>query len=340
MNKYLKLKQGYACILLLLLAYGARAQFSSGSGFYVAPGTAVFIDSLTFQPAVAPMSLANVQITHGYTPVPPVGPGLGSIKRVYEITPSLAFRGNTGLYYTDAELNGNTAALLSFAYSDGVSGFNAAGAATIDNSNHYVLATTGINTLTIKKITSVNNGTPLPVHLIDFKVKAAGQKSLISWVTANEFNCDHFDVERSDDATHFSFLLSREARGSIAGEHSYQDYDNSPKAGWNYYRLKQVDRDGGFTYSRTESVFFGPGAGAGISVYPNPFASRLHIDLNAQDDGKEQCNLLDIAGRVIATRELLLVKGANAFDLDFSGIAAGTYWLKIGALFNTQLVKQ
>lgn len=340
MNKYLKLKQGYACILLLLLGYGARGQFSSGSGFYVAPGTPVFIDSLTFQPAVAALNLNNVAITHGYTPVPPAGPGLGSIKRVYEIAPSMAFRGSTGLYYTDAELNGNTAALLAFAYNDGVNGFNATGAVTVDNSNHYVVATTGINTITIKKITSVDNGTPLPVHLVDFKVKAEGSKSLITWVTANEFNCDHFDVERSEDAATFTFLLAQEAKGSIAGEHEYQAYDYSPKAGWNYYRLKQVDRDGRATYSRTESVFFGPGAGAGISVYPNPFASRLHVDINAQEAGKEQCNLLDIAGRVIATRELLLVKGANAFDLDFSGVAAGTYWLKIGALFNTQLVKQ
>lgn len=340
MKKYLKLKQGYACILLLLLAYGARGQFSSGSGFYAAPGTAVFIDSLTFQPAVAALNMSNVQITHGYIPVPPVGPGLGSIKRVYEISPSISFRGNTGLYYTDAELNGNTAALLSFAYSDGINGFNAVGVATVDNSNHYVVGTTGINTVTIKKVTSVDNGTALPVHLLDFKVKADGRKALITWLTANEFDCDHFDVERSDDGARFSFLLSQEAQGSVAGEHQYQAYDETPVPGWNYYRLKQVDRDGGFSYSKTESVFFGPGSGTGISVYPNPFVSKLHVDMNALQDGKEKCSLLDVSGRVIAERELLLVKGANAFDLEFGGLAAGTYWLKIGALFNTQIVKQ
>lgn len=327
-------------MLLLLLAYGARAQFSSGSGFYVAPGTELFIDSLTFQPAVTALNMVNTNISHGYTPVPPVGPGLGSIARVYEISPSVTFRGNVGLYYKNTELNGNTAGLLAFAYSDGVSGFNATGATTVDNSNNYVVASTGVNTLTIKKITSVNSGVPLPVHLISFKAKAEGRKSLITWLTANEFNCDHFDVERSGDGNKFSFLVAEEAKGSVAGEHQYQVYDELPVQGWNYYRLKQVDRDGVASYSNTEAVFFGSGFGGGISVYPNPFASKLRVEMNAQDAGKEKCSLLDVAGRVIAVQELLLVKGANTFELDFSAVATGTYWLKIGALFNTQIVKQ
>lgn len=340
MKKNLKLKKGYACMCLLLLAYGARGQFSSGSSFYVAPGTALFVDSLTFQPVVTAMNLVNTTIAHSYTPVPPVGPGLGSIARVYEIIPPLAFRGTTGIYYHNSELNGNTPALLSYAYNDGINGFNATGMATVDNTNNYVVATTGINTLTIKKITSVDNGVPLPVHLLSFKVKAEGRKALLNWLTANEFNCDRFDVERSGDGTKFAYLMTEAAKGTVAGEHQYQVYDELPLQGWNYYRLKQVDRDGGISYSRTESVFFGPGAGTGVSVYPNPFTAKLRVEMNSQEDGKEKCSLLDVAGRVITVQDLLLVKGANTFELDFSGIATGTYWLKIGALFNTQVVKQ
>ncbi len=340
MKKNLKLKKGYACVSLLLLAYSAGAQFSSGSSFYVSPGTQLFVDSVTFQPAVAALSMANTTITHGYTPVPPAGPGLGSIARVYEITPPIAFRGTTGIYYNNSELNGNTPALLSYAYNDGINGFNATGMATVDNSNNYVVGTTGINTLTIKKVTSVDNGVPLPVHLLSFKVKAEGRKALLSWLTANEFNCDRFEVERSGDGTKFTYLFSEEAQGSVAGEHAYQAYDELPLQGWNYYRLKQVDRDGGIAYSRTESVFFGTGLNSGISVYPNPFNTRIRIEMNSQEDGKEKCSLMDVAGRVITVKDLLLVKGANTFELEFSGVAAGTYWLKIGALFNTQVVKQ
>lgn len=338
MKKYLKLKTGYVWVFPLLLAYSASAQFSSGSSFHVAPGTMLFVDSLTFQPAAVALDLVNTNITHSYTPVPPAGPGLGSIARVYEVNPAMTFRGTAGLYYKNSELNGNTGSQLSFVYNDGVNGYGAAGVATINNINNYVVATTGINTITFTKITSVDNGVPLPVHLLSFNVKAEGRKARLDWVTANEFNCDRFEVERSGDGTQFSYLTTEAAKGSIAGEHDYQLYDETPLAGWNYYRLKQVDRDGKASYSSTESVFFG--AGTGVSVYPNPFTTKLRVTMNVLEEGKEKCSLLDVSGRVISMRELILKKGANTFELDFSAVANGTYWLKIGALFNTQVVKQ
>ena len=86
-----------------------------------------------------------------------------------------------------------------------------------------------------------------------------------------EENNDHFEVQRSIDATNFETILSVKAIGNSSITESYSAIDNKPTRGINFYRLKQVDSDGRFTYSPVVTVKFG----TGISplVYPNPVSS-------------------------------------------------------------------
>ncbi len=97
---------------------------------------------------------------------------------------------------------------------------------------------------------------PLPITLLDFTAKAAGKRSQLNWITATEINNDRFEIERSSDA--ITFTRIGQVPGAInSNVHlNYQWYDNIPGNGNNFYRLKQVDIDGKFSYSPTRLVNF------------------------------------------------------------------------------------
>lgn len=114
----------------------------------------------------------------------------------------------------------------------------------------------------------------LPVTLVSFEaVKEAGLVRL-SWKTSEEINASHFDVERSSDAKNWNKIKQTAAAGESHGLISYSLIDEAPLSGTNYYRLKTVDLDGSFAYSRTVSVTT---AGLVISIYPNPASHLLYI---------------------------------------------------------------
>lgn len=338
-NHYITRKAGAMAVLLLLLQGKAQAQFSAGSSFFITPGTPVFIDSFTLQPAVAGADLSNSTLTVTHTPIPSPGPGAGSIARVYEFSPALNFRGAAGLLYRDSELNGNTAGLLSLVYDNGSGSFTTASFLTTGNANHYVEATTGANTISLKRITAVDAGTVLPVDLLSFTASAEGTRTLIEWATATELQSDRFEIERSADGRSFHFLLSEKAAGNSNIEKRYKAYDEQPLPGWSYYRLKQVDLDGRFVWSPAAAVFFG-GHGDAVSVYPNPVQDRLSIAITSMEDRSGPLLLMDALGRTLKSAELQLLKGSNTFSLDMKGLAAGNYLLRIGADFQARIVKR
>lgn len=338
MKDHFNFKKGVLLAVILGSVYTTQAQFSAGSSFHVLAGTPVSIDSFTLQPA-SPLDMSNATITVAHVPVPPAGAGSGSIARVYTINPAISFSGTTGLYYLNSELNGNTPALLSYVYDNGTNVFGATGMTLVSNTNNYVEASTGANTVTLARITSVDNNVPLPVDLLSFTAQAEGSHTLIEWATANEFNCDHFDVERAEDGHMFRFLLAEASKGNLPGKHQYRAYDQQPLSGWNYYRLKQVDVDGRFVYSAIVPVFFGAGGDA-IAVFPNPVTSSLNVSIAASVNGTEKCMLLDATGRVLQERTLELSNGVNIFNIDCSGLASGSYFIKVGAAFNAKVIKQ
>ena len=92
--------------------------------------------------------------------------------------------------------------------------------------------------------------TNLPVTLTSFKVGIKNTQNNLVWTTSSEVNNAHFDIERSSDATRFERIGTLVGKGNTKLNHTYQFTDESPKSGINYYRLKQVDFDGGFAYSR------------------------------------------------------------------------------------------
>ncbi len=155
-----------------------------------------------------------------------------------------------------------------------------------------------------------------PVELSYFSAqKTDNQQVKLEWNTENERNHAHFDVERSSDGILFSAL------GKIAakGPGNYQYWDQKPNKGDNYYRLKQVDNDGGAQYSDVQKVSFQRDI---FHLSPNPTQGRLV--LQGPLEKVESIRIFDVSGRLMS----LNTKDAGNY-LDLSTFPTGLYWVEI-----------
>jgi hypothetical protein len=109
---------------------------------------------------------------------------------------------------------------------------------------------------TFSDFTGIGNGTPLPISLIDFKATPENDVVRIEWSTLSETNNDYYTVERSKNGKDFEPINKISGAGNSNELLNYMIYDNSPYIGLSYYRLKQTDFDGKFTYSTIRHVRF------------------------------------------------------------------------------------
>jgi len=173
----------------------------------------------------------------------------------------------------------------------------------------------------------------LPVTLVSFE--AISEESLVrlSWKTAGETNASHFEVERSNDAKNWNKLNDIAAVGDSQKLTNYTATDETPLSGISYYRLKTVDRDDSFAYSRTVSVNLGE-TGLGVSVYPNPASSILQIK-GVDPKSVGHVSLAKIDGRVVAQFDTIPENG-----IDLSQFSSGIYLVKIVTKVGLQTVKK
>ncbi len=139
-------------------------------------------------------------------------------------------------------------------------------------------------------------GISLSAELTTFTAHPLSKNVQLNWQTASEKNNDHFDIERSTDGKTFSKIGEQKGQGTTSQVQNYGYLDTNPFSGVNYYRLKQVDVDGQFTYSKTVSVEMGK-TGKSISVYPNPVKDKLMVETTIQGD--YTIDLFDITGKLL-----------------------------------------
>ncbi|SEJ43417.1 Por secretion system C-terminal sorting domain-containing protein [Dyadobacter koreensis] len=120
---------------------------------------------------------------------------------------------------------------------------------------------------------------PLPVTLTMFEATKSENSVLLNWSTTFETNSDFFEIQRSRDGRNWSMIGTIFASHESDKTKTYSFADKNPFYGENLYRLKMVDQDGTFTYSRIRSLTFG--SESQIAVYPNPVQERLFVKLKS-----------------------------------------------------------
>lgn len=145
------------------------------------------------------------------------------------------------------------------------------------------------------------SGQGLPIELVSFTAVYNGREVKISWTTASETNNDFFTVERSADARYFEELGRFEAVGNSSQTNRYFTVDRTPLPGISYYRLKQTDNDGKYTYSDVVAVEISS-AEPVLAIYTNSLSGRTVTVSVPANICKSQCDLkiTDVSGRSIA----------------------------------------
>jgi Secretion system C-terminal sorting domain len=166
----------------------------------------------------------------------------------------------------------------------------------------------------------------LPIQLIDFSVEAKFVNTfLLTWQTALEINNSHFEIERSADGRTFSKIGEVKGAGNSQVLQPYRFTDENPVAGINYYRLKQVDFDGAFTYSPVRSIRFGKSND--VVITPQPVSDVLQVELIEALSNDANWQIIDFAGRIVANGTV--AAETLRFTADMNTLPHGNYVLRV-----------
>jgi hypothetical protein len=164
----------------------------------------------------------------------------------------------------------------------------------------------------------------LPITLLSFQAAQSGNAVNVTWKTTSEINAQQFEVQRSANGTNFVTI------GTVhAGETSYQYKDNEPLEGYNYYRLKMVDKDGAYEYSSIVLVNIKSAADITSSLYPNPGNGHVTLTLQGPVQGNVSAQVLDLQGRVLVTKQFGYQHTTHfTTPVDASALPRGNYLLR------------
>ncbi|MCF0070491.1 CotH kinase family protein [Dyadobacter sp. CY261] len=177
---------------------------------------------------------------------------------------------------------------------------------------------------------------PLPVTLIRFNAEPAEEKVVLDWTTTEETNNEYFDVERSQNAAGWLAIGRLRGKGTISAINQYRMNDLEPLPGTSYYRLKQVDTDGSYTYSQMVSV---KRADFAASVFPSPADQVLHIALPDQQQPFSY-TISDVSGKIKASNLSQPGKPAVPVGSLSSGVYVISIQTKNGASTSLKFIKK
>jgi hypothetical protein len=160
---------------------------------------------------------------------------------------------------------------------------------------------------------AVGGSNPLPVELKSFNAYRNGNEIVLEWSTASELNNDYFTVQRSKDGLEFSSLLDVPGNGTSSEEHLYSAVDDRPFIGTSYYRLKQTDYNGLFSFSKVISVGLNNTASILFDIFPNPSnGANTYVKILGIDNSVEiQISIRDLLGR-----NLILIESHSGENLE------------------------
>ncbi|KAA0991210.1 M4 family metallopeptidase [Dyadobacter aurulentus] len=165
-------------------------------------------------------------------------------------------------------------------------------------------------------------GGALPVTLSKFEGKNTAEGNVLLWETAAEVNNEHFVIERSTNGKDFTAISKMAGVGTSAITNKYSFTDRTLERALHYYRLKQVDKDGTFAYSKIIAIQ--SPANSGLKFFPNPVQSTLFFEISDLDI--ETCNLTvtNSAGKIVLRDEKLVLENGK-IALNVSQLAPGIY---------------
>ena len=163
----------------------------------------------------------------------------------------------------------------------------------------------------------------LPIYLSTFDGHNQGRENHLYWLTEQEVNSSHFEVERSNNGYEFVKI-------GIVGTDPTQSYnfiDNTPYSGSNYYRLKMVDLDE--TFSHSSIIYLETQNKIESKVYPNPFEDSLIYTYQSEQNEELEIQVINILGQKVFQYNVNCQTCGNYVTINTSNIPSGKYTIRI-----------
>jgi murein tripeptide amidase MpaA len=139
----------------------------------------------------------------------------------------------------------------------------------------------------------------LPVEFTSFTGRLQNDGTIrLDWAAITDAQHDHFEIQKSSDGAGFATI----ANGPSAPP--YWGIDTAPGLGNNFYRIKQVDKDGTITYSSVVNVVYQPVA-MNVMIYPNPVTDKLNIRVDGQAGETYTMTIQDVTGRLLLSEKII-----------------------------------
>lgn len=174
----------------------------------------------------------------------------------------------------------------------------------------------------------------VPVELTSFTANVVGSSVVLNWTTATEVNNQGFEVERSADGVSFNNIGFVPGFGTTTEPKSYSYSDQSINSEKYYYRLKQIDYDGSFTYSNVAEVEVSlPTEFSLEQNYPNPFNPSTSIQFSLPVDAQVTIGVYNLVGEKVAeVSNDNFAAGSHRVNFDAASITSGIYFYQIDAI--------
>jgi hypothetical protein len=171
--------------------------------------------------------------------------------------------------------------------------------------------------------------TSLPISLLSFDAQPAENRVDVTWTTASETNNDYFTVEKSVDGIDFVSIATVDGAGNSTVTLNYSYADFNPVHGISYYRLKQTDFDGQFSYSPVIMVSYL--SSAPLNVTAAFVIENSNLNLLFTDDAREKCTMeiYDVLGKNIFQSTVDANKGLNKKQIQIPELLSGIYFVTL-----------
>ena len=182
----------------------------------------------------------------------------------------------------------------------------------------------------------------VPVELTTFTASAKNNSVNLVWITATETNNAGYSIERSVDNKNFTGIGYIEGNGNTAAQHSYSFTDKNLQPGKYFYRLKQMNYDGGYTYSNVVEINVGAPADFTLSQnYPNPFNPSTTISFSVPEKSFVTLKVYNILGKEVTTL-VNSIKDAGNYNINFDAgrYSSGVYFYRLSTGTGKSFVKK
>jgi hypothetical protein len=171
----------------------------------------------------------------------------------------------------------------------------------------------------------INVAAALPVQLIDFTAQLKGNnQAQLNWRTAQAINFSHFEIEHSTDGRQWEKIGQLTYQST---NDQYQFLHSQLSKGTHFYRLKQMDKDGKFEYSKIAKIEVK--AGLNVSIAPSLVTNRTTINMQLDQAATVSVRVLNTAGQMVYSKTMQVNAGNQQWPIDCQQWADGTYIINL-----------